>query len=147
VAVDLLKESHDSALFLLRLTRFGTPRFCFRQHKIVAAARFDLGFIFDGAPYPKLVDCCTEAIMSANDEYNDMDNGDEMGNAGPGAPTPLTALEGVGGLTKRDIQLIIDGGYNTVESVAYTPRRVLEQIKGISEQKAGKILAEGEHLW
>lgn len=47
------------------------------------------------------------------------------------------------GLTKRDIQLVVDGGFNTVESVAYTPRRVLEQIKGISEQKAGKILAEG----
>jgi DNA repair protein RAD51 len=46
-------------------------------------------------------------------------------------------------LTKRDIQLVVDGGFNTVESVAYTPRRVLEQIKGISEQKATKILAEG----
>ena len=30
-----------------------------------------------------------------------------------------------------------------MESVAYTPRRVLEQIKGISEQKATKILGEG----
>jgi DNA repair protein RAD51 len=46
-------------------------------------------------------------------------------------------------LTKRDIQLVVDGGYNTVESVAYTPRRMLEQIKGISEQKAQKILSEG----
>jgi hypothetical protein len=55
--------------------------------------------------------------------------------------------KGVAGLTKRDIQLIVDGGYNTVESVAYTPRRVLEQIKGISEQKAGKILAEGKTVW
>ncbi|KAB5580966.1 Rad51-domain-containing protein [Coniochaeta sp. 2T2.1] len=62
---------------------------------------------------------------------------------GPGAPTPLSALEGISGLTKRDIQLVVEGGYNTVESVAYTPRRVLEQIKGISEQKASKILAEG----
>ncbi|PQE11211.1 hypothetical protein CJF31_00000978 [Rutstroemia sp. NJR-2017a BVV2] len=62
---------------------------------------------------------------------------------GPGAPTPLSALEGVAGLTKRDIQMIVDGGYNTVESVAYTPRRILEQIKGISEQKATKILTEG----
>jgi DNA repair protein RAD51 len=51
--------------------------------------------------------------------------------------------QGVAGLTKRDIQLIVDGGYNTVESVAYTPRRILEQIKGISEQKATKILTEG----
>jgi DNA repair protein RAD51 len=39
--------------------------------------------------------------------------------------------------------LIVEGGYNTVESVAYTPRRILEQIKGISEQKATKILTEG----
>jgi DNA repair protein RAD51 len=39
---------------------------------------------------------------------------------------------------------VVDGGYQTVESVAYTPRRVLEQLKGISEQKAAKILAEGE---
>lgn len=52
-------------------------------------------------------------------------------------------VQGLGGLTKRDIQLIVDGGYNTVESVAYTPRRNLEQIKGISEQKANKILQEG----
>ena len=51
--------------------------------------------------------------------------------------------QGIAGLTKRDIQLVVDGGYNTVESVAYTPRRTLEQIKGISEQKATKILAEG----
>jgi hypothetical protein len=54
--------------------------------------------------------------------------------------------QGVAGLTKRDIQLIVDGGYNTVESVAYTPRRILEQIKGISEQKATKILTEGIQL-
>lgn len=55
----------------------------------------------------------------------------------------IDSWQGVAGLTKRDIQLIVDGGFNTVESVAYTPRRVLEQIKGISEQKASKILAEG----
>jgi DNA repair protein RAD51 len=40
----------------------------------------------------------------------------------------------------------MDGGFQTVESVAYAPRRVLEQVKGISEQKAVKILAEGNHL-
>lgn len=50
------------------------------------------------------------------------------------------------GLTKRDIQLVMDGGYMTVESVAYTPRRILEQLKGISEQKAQKILGEGMSL-
>ncbi|KAI9846101.1 MAG: recombinase rad51 [Sclerophora amabilis] len=68
---------------------------------------------------------------------------EEGGLGGPGAPTPLSALEGVAGLSKRDIQLFVDGGFNTVESVAYTPKRTLEQIKGISEQKATKVLAEG----
>ncbi|EHK45544.1 meiosis defective protein MEI3, partial [Trichoderma atroviride IMI 206040] len=75
------------------------------------------------------------------DEYDGSQMGDESA-TGPGAPTPLSALEGVAGITKREIQSIVEGGFNTVESVAYTPRRVLEQIKGISEQKATKILAE-----
>jgi DNA repair protein RAD51 len=97
------------------------------------------------------------------EEIDESQPGIEEGVGGPGAPTPLSALEvlcsdwwslgtnansslqkGTAGLTKRDIQLIVDGGYNTVESVAYTPRRILEQIKGISEQKATKILTEGK---
>lgn len=49
----------------------------------------------------------------------------------------------MGGLTKRDIQLLHDGGYYTVESVAYTPRRALEQIKGISDLKANRMITEG----
>ncbi|PPJ53667.1 hypothetical protein CBER1_00891 [Cercospora berteroae] len=61
---------------------------------------------------------------------------------GPGAPTPLTTLEGINGLTKRDISLFVEAGYNTVESVAYTPKKLLETIKGVSEQKATKILTE-----
>jgi len=81
-----------------------------------------------------------------SEEYDEAQMGEEGGMPGPGAPTPLFALEGIAGLTKRDIQLVVDGGYNTVESVAYTPRRVLEQIKGISEQKATKILAEASKL-
>ncbi|EEQ30983.1 RecA recombinase Rhp51 [Microsporum canis] len=71
---------------------------------------------------------------------------EENGLPGPGAPTPLSALEGVGGLTARDIKLITDGGFHTVEAVAYTPKRVLEQIKGISEQKATKILTEAAKI-
>ncbi|KAG7130494.1 DNA repair protein rhp51 like [Verticillium longisporum] len=88
--------------------------------------------------------------MTQVDDYNENNNGegemDDGGMTGPGAPTPLSALEGVAGLTKRDIQLIVDGGFNTIESVAYTPQRTLEQIKGISEQKAAKILAEASKL-
>lgn len=39
--------------------------------------------------------------------------------------TDADTVQGISGLTKRDIQLFVDAGYNTVESVAYTyiPRR------------------------
>ncbi|KAI2621095.1 DNA repair protein rhp51 [Hypoxylon sp. NC1633] len=80
------------------------------------------------------------------EEYEDGANGEESGITGPGAPTPVHALEGLSGLTKRDCQLLAEGGFQTVESVAYTPRRTLEQVKGISEQKAAKILAEASKL-
>jgi DNA repair protein RAD51 len=76
--------------------------------------------------------------MSAEEE-----TGYENDIGGPGAPMPISQLEGVNGLTARDIKLVIEGGYHTVESVAYTPNRQLQQIKGISEQKASKLLAEG----
>jgi len=32
----------------------------------------------------------------------------------------LIVVQGVNGLTARDIKLVIEGGYNTVESIAYT---------------------------
>lgn len=68
---------------------------------------------------------------------------DDGGLTGPGAPTPLSALEvsrpriehelglhmvrttdcewqGMAGLTARDIKLFVDAGYHTVERVAFT---------------------------
>jgi DNA repair protein RAD51 len=32
----------------------------------------------------------------------------------------LTEAQGVNGLTARDIKLVVEGGFNTVESIAYT---------------------------
>ena len=49
-----------------------------------------------------------------------------------------------GGINAQDIKKLTDAGYHTVEAVAYTPKKNLISIKGISEQKAEKILAEGE---
>ncbi|KAI0197786.1 DNA repair protein rhp51 [Astrocystis sublimbata] len=81
------------------------------------------------------------------EEYEEEMNGEEdTSMTGPGAPTPVSQLEGLAGLTKRDCQLLMDGGFQTVESVAYTPKRVLEQVKGISEQKAAKIIAEASKI-
>lgn len=50
------------------------------------------------------------------------------------------------GLSAADTQKLRDAGYHTVESIAFTPKKQLCTIKGISEAKAEKILAEGMSL-
>ena len=50
------------------------------------------------------------------------------------------------GITPQDIKKLTEAGLHTVEAVAYTPKKNLMTIKGISEQKADRILAEGAHL-
>jgi hypothetical protein len=47
------------------------------------------------------------------------------------------------GIHANDIKKLSEAGLNTVESVAFTPKKFLVTIKGISEAKADKILAEG----
>lgn len=47
------------------------------------------------------------------------------------------------GIHANDIKKLAEFGLNTVEAVAFTPKKVLVTIKGISEQKADKIIAEG----
>lgn len=50
------------------------------------------------------------------------------------------------GIHPNDIKKLEDAGFHTVEAIAYTPKKNLISIKGISEQKAEKILAEGASL-
>lgn len=47
------------------------------------------------------------------------------------------------GLSSNDCQKLYDAGYCTVEAIAFTPRKALLAVKGISEGKADKILAAG----
>ena len=47
------------------------------------------------------------------------------------------------GIHPQDVKKLTDAGFHTVEAVAYTPKKNLISIKGISEQKAEKILTEG----
>lgn len=49
------------------------------------------------------------------------------------------------GIHPNDIKKLAEAGLNTVEAVAFTPKKALIAIKGISDQKADKILAEGTH--
>ncbi|KAK9378245.1 Rad51-domain-containing protein [Kockiozyma suomiensis] len=65
--------------------------------------------------------------------------------AAVGGPTPLSNLEG-GGITASDLRKILEAGFNTVESIAYTPKRQLLAIKGISEAKADKLLTEASKM-
>ncbi|XP_058806529.1 DNA repair protein RAD51 homolog 1 [Phymastichus coffea] len=57
----------------------------------------------------------------------------------------IKSLEG-NGITAGDIKKLEEAGYFTVESVAYTPKKALMAIKGISEGKADKIIQEASKL-
>lgn len=55
---------------------------------------------------------------------------------------PLASQEA--GISSSDTKKLADAGLHTVEAVAFTPKKTLCTIKGISEAKADKILTEGE---
>ncbi|XP_055850857.1 DNA repair protein RAD51 homolog 1 [Episyrphus balteatus] len=57
----------------------------------------------------------------------------------------IKSLEG-NGITSSDIKKLEEAGYFTVESVAFAPKKALICIKGISEAKADKLLAEASKL-
>jgi DNA repair protein RAD51 len=54
-------------------------------------------------------------------------------------PTPILKLE-ESGISATDIKKLIDAGYHTVESVVFTPKKTLINVKGLSEAKIDKIL-------
>ncbi|THH00924.1 hypothetical protein EW026_g1665 [Hermanssonia centrifuga] len=79
--------------------------------------------------------------MSQQSQYQEEE---ESGGANAG-PILVEKLEEAG-INTQDIRKLADNGYNTVEAVAYTPKKALMAIKGISEQKADKILAEAHKI-
>lgn len=48
------------------------------------------------------------------------------------------------GISANDTKKLVSAGFNTVEAVAFTPKKQLLQIKGISDAKADKIIAAGK---
>ena len=60
-------------------------------------------------------------------------------------PLPIASLE-QHGIGSSDVKKLQEAGFNTVESVVYAPKKALVDIKGISEAKADKIIAEGQKL-
>lgn len=62
-----------------------------------------------------------------------------------GGPLLIEQLEG-NGITGNDIKKLKASGFNTVESIAYTLKKNLLLVKGISEVKADKIAQEATKL-
>jgi len=62
-----------------------------------------------------------------------------------GGPLLVKKLESHG-INASDVKKLEEAGFHTVESVAYAPKKNLIGIKGISEAKADKILAEAQKL-
>ncbi|KAL1129758.1 hypothetical protein AAG570_012702, partial [Ranatra chinensis] len=50
------------------------------------------------------------------------------------------------GISAADIKKLEEAGFHTVESIAYAPKKHLLTIKGISEVKADKIMAEATKM-
>lgn len=51
-------------------------------------------------------------------------------------------LKGVNGIQSGDIKKLMDAGYHTIESVAYSLKKNIAAIKNISEIKADKLVTE-----
>jgi len=60
-------------------------------------------------------------------------------------PTAIAKLE-ASGIASADIKKLVEAGFHTVESVAYSTKKALMAIKGISEAKADKLQAEASKL-
>lgn len=56
--------------------------------------------------------------------------------------TPIQKLMDNPDISDRDVKNLKQSGFHTVESVAYATRKMLCEVKGISEQKADKLLQE-----
>jgi len=62
-----------------------------------------------------------------------------------GGPTLVDQLQAAG-IAANDCKKLQDAGFHTVEAIAYVPKKQIMAIKGISENKADKILAEASKL-
>ncbi|GAB6021087.1 recombinase rad51 [Chamberlinius hualienensis] len=79
-------------------------------------------------------------MASAQEEKSEQDEDSE--NFGPQLVKKLEQY----GIAAADVKKLEENGFHTVESVAYAPKKQLLTIKGISEAKADKIVAEASKL-
>lgn len=78
-----------------------------------------------------------------SDPSQDPQNAEDEGGEHQSSAPLLVAKLQEAGIHPNDIKKLTEAGFHTVESVAFTPKKALVAIKGISDQKADKILSEG----
>ncbi|GAA5932612.1 hypothetical protein JCM1841_000311 [Sporobolomyces salmonicolor] len=79
--------------------------------------------------------------MSQASQASQVSQADDQQYANRPLPQPVSVLT-AHGLSAKDCDKLAEAGYATLEAVAYTPKKLLCQVKGISEAKADKILAQ-----
>lgn len=84
------------------------------------------------------MEAAPEAAMQA-DEYAEEEEGSGM------RDQSVHQLENVG-ISAADCKKLFDAGLHTVDACAYVPKKKIIAIKGISEQKAEKIVAEASKM-
>ena len=62
-----------------------------------------------------------------------------------GGPTPIKALEEKG-INAGDVKKLEEAGFHTIEAVAFTPKKHLVQVKGLSENKVDKIIDAAQKI-
>ncbi|ELU41506.1 Rah1 [Rhizoctonia solani AG-1 IA] len=84
--------------------------------------------------------------MSQPSQRSNGDSGEQEEDmmAGPKVVEALQVSDVQFGISAQDCEKLKAAGLYTLEAVAYTPKKNLIAIKGISEQKADRILAESE---
>ena len=60
-------------------------------------------------------------------------------------PMPVDALKDKG-IAAADVKKLVDAGFRTVESIAFTPKKTLINIKGLAESKIDKIIEAAHQL-
>ena len=60
-------------------------------------------------------------------------------------PTPIKALEEKG-INAGDVKKLEEAGFHTIESIAFTPKKQLVQVKGLSENKVDKIIEAAQKI-
>jgi DNA repair protein RAD51 len=82
------------------------------------------------------------AQAQATKEDNEQAEGQEVELEGP---TPIKALEEKG-INAGDIKKLEEAGFHTVEAVAFTPKKNLVTVKGLSENKVDKIIEAAQKI-